>query len=391
MVAFRSQCDTESVAGDGFAGEAEPLTSFSLLGPVSDAAMTYFYGQLFAMDTEIAAMFPAALDVQRKRFFHALTRIAGGQDDPAALVPYLERLGRAHRKNGVRDKHFEVFRRALLATLNRFAGDAWNDDARRAWEAAFDHAATIMTQAAERDAEQTPAWWVATVTKTEARAPGVAVLTLRPDEPLTFLPGQHISVQTLHWPRLWRRYSIANAPRPDGTLTLHVKATKGGLVSHALVHHVTAGDPLVLGAPAGPMTVDMHSVRDMLCLAGGTGLAPVKAIVEAIATTPPRGRRREIALYVGARRHSDLYDLADLRELELSYPWLQVIPAVSDEPARDVMQGTVPELAAKASWAGRDIYISGPDQMITATVGVLTGLGAPGDLIHYDLPCEPVT
>jgi hypothetical protein len=45
--------------------------SFWLLEPVADAAMTYFYAQLFAMDTEIRAMFPAAMDVQRRRFFDA--------------------------------------------------------------------------------------------------------------------------------------------------------------------------------------------------------------------------------------------------------------------------------------------------------------------------------
>jgi NAD(P)H-flavin reductase/hemoglobin-like flavoprotein len=351
--------------------------------------MTYFYGQLFAMDTEIAAMFPAALDQQRSRFFHALARISAGQDDPAALVPYLERLGRTHRKDGVRDKHFEVFRRALLATLHKFAGDGWDEAAQHAWEAAFDHAATVMIDAAKRDAEGKPAWWVATVVRKEPRTPGVAVLTVQPDQPLSFVPGQHVSVQTLHWPRLWRTYSVANAPRPDGSLTLHVKATEGGMVSHALVHHLGPGDPLILGGPAGLMTADTSSTRDMLCLAGGTGLAPIKAIVEAITTTPrTHGKRREIALYVAARRQRDLYDLAALRELELSYPWLQVIPAVSDEPARDVMHGTVPQLAAKASWAGRDIYVSGPDEMITRTVRVLRDLGAPASLIHYDLPDE---
>jgi NAD(P)H-flavin reductase/hemoglobin-like flavoprotein len=350
--------------------------------------MTYFYGQLFAMDTEIAATFPAGMDIQRRHLFSALTRIAAGQDDPAGLVPYLERLGRAHRKDGVSGRHYEVFRRALLATLHRFAAAAWDDAAQAGWEAAFDHAAAIMLQAAKRDAEQSPAWWVCTVLKTEPRAPGIAVLTLRPDQPLSYLPGQHVSVQTLHWPRLWRTYSIANAPRPDGTLTLHVRAAKGGMVSHALVHHVGAGDPLVLGAAAGDMTADTASARDVLCLAGGTGLAPVKAIVEAIAATPMAGKRREIALYFGTRRHRDLYDLADLRELELAYPWLQVIPAVSAEPARDVMYGTVPELAAKASWSGRDVYISGPDEMIIQTVRVLKNLGAPSELIHYDLPSE---
>src|SRR5690242_15304600 len=50
------------------------LVSFWLLEPVADAAMTYFYAQLFTMDTEIRAMFPAAMDVQRRRFFAALSR-----------------------------------------------------------------------------------------------------------------------------------------------------------------------------------------------------------------------------------------------------------------------------------------------------------------------------
>ena len=112
----------------------------------------------------------------------------------------------------------------------------------------------------------------------ELRGPDVAVLTLQPEQPLNYLPGQRISVQTPHWPRLWRTYSIANIPRPDGLLRLHVRAVTGGLVSPVLVHQV---------------------------------------------------------LYYGARWHQDLYDLPALREMELIYPWLQVIPAVSDEPAHD--------------------------------------------------------
>lgn len=393
---------TEPAGQSGPEGNPALLT-LSLLEPVADAAMTYFYGQLFAMDAEIAAVFPAALDSQRRRFFHALRRIAQGLDDPAAVTPYLERLGRAHRKYGIREKQFAVFRRALLATMRQFCGEAWTEAAEAAWATAFDNAAQVMLNAAH--SEPGPAWWISTVVGTEVRSPGIAVLTLLPDQPLRFLPGQHVSVQTLHWPRLWRTYSIANAPRPDGTITLHVRAAEGGMVSHALVHHVKAGDPLVLGAPAGSMIADVTSRRDVLCLAGGTGLAPVKAIIEAIITTPFRGngRRREIALYVGARRHQDLYDLAALRDMELGYPWLQVLPAVSAEPAGsglagtvptgdvlpgDVLAGTIPQLAAKASWPGRDIYISGPDEMIRKTVRILAGLGAPRDRIHYDLPAE---
>jgi hemoglobin-like flavoprotein len=102
--------------GDAVRNPAQ--VSFWLLEPTADAAMTYFYGQLFAMDQEIRAMFPAAMDVQRRRFFQALTQIAEAQDDRDSLTGYLEELGRAHRKFGVRERHYEVFRRALVATLH---------------------------------------------------------------------------------------------------------------------------------------------------------------------------------------------------------------------------------------------------------------------------------
>ena len=355
--------------------------------------MTYFYAQLFAMDNEIRAMFPAAMDVQRRRFFEGLSYVAAAersQADRDRLVPYLQELGRAHRKFGVRERHYEVFRRALIATLRRFAAPRWNETAKHAWETAFNHAAAIMIEGAESDAAESPAWWIATVTGMDLRGPDVAVLTLQPEQPLTYLPGQHISVQTPHWPRLWRTYSIANAPHPDGLLRLHVRAISGGLVSPVLVHQVKAGDPLVLGTPAGAMIADTQSDRDVLCLAGGTGLAPIKAIIEALIRAPDPGRHREIVLYHGARRHQDLYDLPALQEMEVAYPWLQVIPAVSGEPARDydVMYGTVPELAAKATWAERDIYISGPDPMILRTAQVLRERGAPNRLIHYNLVPE---
>jgi NAD(P)H-flavin reductase len=362
----------------------------------ADAAMTYFYGQLFAMDHEVRAMFPAAMDEQRRRSFGALARIArgagegaGGQDS-AALDSYLQDLGRAHRKFGVRERHYDAFRQALMATLHKFAAERWDAAARDAWLAAFDHAASVMIEGARRDAAHFPAWWIGTVTAKEPRGPDLAVLTLRPDQPLSYLPGQYVSVQTPHWPRLWRRYSIANAPRPDGTLRLHVRAITGGLVSPTLVHHVRVGEPLVIGAPAGTMVADTRSARDVLCLAGGTGLAPIKAIIEAIIRTPAPGRRREIVLYHGGRRQPDLYDLADLRQIEVAYPWLRVIPAVSDEAvpdelAEEVMHGTVPQLAATASLADRDIYVSGPDAMIRRTARVLDELGAPRHLVHYDL------
>ncbi|HEY0716126.1 MAG TPA: globin domain-containing protein [Streptosporangiaceae bacterium] len=370
-------------AGSG----SDPLSRLlAAVDPVSDSAMTYFYGHLFAIEPQARAMFPPAMNFQRKRFYQALTRIVACAGDPGQLTSYLEGLGRAHRKFGVQKEHFNAFRQALAATWQRYAPAEWTDATAVAWNDLFDRAATVMTEAAGRDAEHSPPWWLAEVVAHEPRGSDLAVLTLLPGQPLPYQPGQHVSIQTPRWPRLWRTYSVANAPREDGTLTFHVRAVPGGLVSATLVHHVSAGDTLLLGAAAGPMTADVTSGRDVLGLAGGTGLAPVKAIVEAVINGPATGRRREIVLYHGARREAGLYDLADLRQLERGYPWLQVVPVVSGEAAPDAIFGSVPDVVGLSSWRDRDIYIAGPDAMVARTVRELKHRGAPPERIHYDGP-----
>jgi len=375
----------------------EPVTPpFFLKEAVSDVAMTYFYAHLFAAEPEISAMFPAAMHVQRRRFYQALCRIIAGLGDApdgtagsesgteagkSELSRYLATLGRAHRKFGVRKEHYASFRAALRATAEKFSPGTGSDE----WDPAFDRAAEIMLAAAEEDAASAPAWWTAEVTSHELRTPQVAVLTVQPSQPFPYLPGQHLSVQTPRWPRLWRNYSIANAPREDGSLTLHVRAVAGGLVSTTLVHHTAPGDMLLLGRSEGPMTAETGSDRPVLCLAGGTGLAPIKAITEAVTGT---GVRRDIVLYFGARTESELYDLPALRQLELDCPWLEVIPVTSQERAQSARHGTIPAFATRACWQDRDVYVSGPDPMIVMTVAALRELGAPDERLHYDLPDE---
>jgi NAD(P)H-flavin reductase/hemoglobin-like flavoprotein len=378
-------------------GAQDPATPpFFLNEAVSDAAMTYFYAHLFAADSEISAMFPAAMHTQRQRFYRALCRIvamADGATGPSAagaqLTRYLTELGRAHRKFGVRKEHYASIRAALRTTADKFAtgGVHGGSQAPVDWEMAFDRAAEIMINAAEEDAGSAPAWWTAEVTGHELRTPGVAVLTVQPSEPFIYQPGQHLSVQTPRWPRLWRSYSIANAPRPDGSLTLHVRAVAGGLVSNTLVHHTAPGDMLLLGRAEGDMTADTESSRPrpVLCLAGGTGLAPMKAIAEAFAAS---GEPPEVVLYVGARTASELYDLPALRQMETDSPWLEIISATSHEMAEGTRHGTIAALARKARWQDRDVYVSGPDPMIAKTLETLRDAGAPDGLLHYDQPDE---
>ena len=87
----------------------------------------------------------------------------------------------------------------------------------------------------------------------------IAVITVRPPEPMPYRPGQYVSVETPQRPRLWRYLSPANAPREDGLLEFHVRAVAEGWVSRALVTHTRLGDTWRIGPPMGRMTVDRES------------------------------------------------------------------------------------------------------------------------------------
>jgi NAD(P)H-flavin reductase/hemoglobin-like flavoprotein len=331
---------TDSHELDDVVSEAEPPVvssteaithTFSLVNQAGDRPVAYFYGRLFAGNPELRPMFPAAMDTQRDRLFRALTRIVHSLGTPEEMEPYLSQLGLDHRKYGVLAEHYPAVGRALLATLCRFSGDAWTPGAEAAWAGAYERATRLMIAAADKSAEHSPPWWSAEVVGHERRSPTLAVLTLRPEEPFPYLAGQYVSIQSAHWHRVWRPFSVANAPRADGLLTFHVRAVPGGWVSSALVHHTNVGDRVNLGPAQGGMTLAAASGQGMFCVAGGSGLAPLKALIEqAIADSQP-DRRRRIRLIVGARRESELYDLSDLWRLESYYPWLRVITAVSDD------------------------------------------------------------
>ncbi len=352
--------------------EEEISRTFALVTSAGDKAVAYFYGRLFAANPELRAMFPAAMDAQRDRLFRALTRIVHSLRKPDAMETYLCQLGLDHRKYGVQAVHYPAVGQALLATLGKFAGPQWTPTAEAAWAAAYEHATQLMTAAAREAAQHSPAWWSAEVVGHELRTPSLAVLTVRPDEPFSYQAGQYVSIQSVRWHRVWRPFSVANAPRPDGLLTFHVRAVPGGWVSSALVNHTKVGDRVNLGPPQGAMTLDAGTGDGLYCVAGGSGLAPIKALIEQAIADSEHGRRRMIRLLVGARHEADLYDLPDLWRLEAGYPWLEICTAVSGERAYTGERGMLPEVIARQlPERGADIYLSGPPAMVHKSVRVL--------------------
>ncbi|WP_234355275.1 globin domain-containing protein [Kitasatospora aureofaciens] len=362
--------------------------SLAVVEPVADRATAHFYALLFLRHPEVRSLFPAAMDVQRDRLFRTLLAAARGAEDPAELRARMSALGRGHRRYGTLTGHYAPVGECLVQALARYAGSRWGDDTELAWRRAYRLISTIMIEAAEEDARTSPPWWQGEVVRHERRTRDVAVLTVRPDQAYPFRAGQYCSLETPWWPRVWRHYSFASAPRPDGLLTFHVKAVQAGWVSNALVHRAAPGDVLRLGPAAGAMTVDHAAGTDLLCLGGGTGIAPIRALVEEAAEHGGPGRSVEV--FYGARHAAELYELDALRGLAGRLPWLTVRPVLSGTgPAEGTLTGELPEVVGRfGPWSGREAVLSGPPAMVRRGVGVLLRMGLPAERIRHDLVGE---
>jgi NAD(P)H-flavin reductase/hemoglobin-like flavoprotein len=349
---------------------------------VADKVAASFYARLFLASPDLRDLFPLMMDTQRMRLLRALVQVVQGLDSPMQLDQFLGQLGHDHRKFGVRPEHYGVVGRSLIAAIREHTrADQWTPETETAWQNAFAAVSQRMISAAEQ-ARDSPAWWYARVIRVERATRDIALLTLRPDQPYLFHPGQYLSLETPRRPRLWRTYSLANAPRADGTLDLHVRAVPGGWVSGALVAHTKIGDVLRLGPPRGSMRVQPGSGPDLLLVAGGTGVAPLTAMVEGLASW---NRTRSVHLFFGARQPDELYQLSALMRLSGRYPWLTVIGAVSDDPGYPGQRGLVSDVTAQhGQWAQHQVYVSGSPPMIRATVAALRARQVPLNRILYD-------
>ena len=303
--------------------------SFARMAMHGDAVPLFFYADLFLRHPETRDLFPVSMAAQRDRLVHALGRIVSDVEHVDALGEYLRGLGREHRKFGAIAEYYPYVGASLVATLAHFNGPAWTPELAADWKAAYGLVAQVMIGAAAEDAGIRPAFWEATVIAHELRRFDIATFRVATTEPLHYLPGQSVSMESAQRPRIWRSYSPANVPRDDLTIDFHVRMIDGGALSMALTRGLAVGARLRIGSPVGTLTYEPGTGRDVLLVAGSTGLAPLKAIAEQISglADPPR-----VHLLFGARTADGLYDLTDLEKMAARRPWLTVVPVVSDEP-----------------------------------------------------------
>jgi len=361
--------------------------SWASVAAAGDDVPLYFYSHLFLSHPDVRPMFPIQMSGQRDKLVTALGAVVSNVDEIDSVVPLLEQLGRDHRRFSVVTEHYSAVGASLLATLKKFLGPSWTPDLAATWAEAYGLVAKVMVAAAEQHEEVAPASWEADVVSVERRSVEVAIVEVAPREEFPYRAGQSVAVEVPQRPRVWRYFSPANAPQSSGHLQFHIQPIAGGLVSTAVVRRLSEGDTLRLGAPVGEQLTlpEDGELPDLLMVAGGTGLAPLRAVLEQIDRGwEATGRAPWVHLFHGSRMPWNLYDNEHLSRLARK-PWFAYTPVVSDDPTYHGARGLVGAVAAKAeNWSGRTAMVCGSPGMVRHAIHELEAVGLPAASIRRE-------
>lgn len=223
------------------------------------------------------------------------------------------------------------------------------------------------------------------VVKLERLADDVIRIYLKlPDtERMQFLAGQYIDILLQDGRR--RSFSIANAPHDDEFIELHVRLVEGGEFTGHVFETMQEKDILRIEGPFGSFTLQEDSDRPMIFVAGGTGFAPIKGIIE---HAIQEGVTRPMFFYWGVRAKDDLY-LNDLPEGWQQQENFTYVPVLSDPKDNDQWQGRT-GLVHEAmmqdfdSLASYEVYASGPPAMVEAVRQGVALKGLSGKYFYFD-------
>jgi CDP-4-dehydro-6-deoxyglucose reductase/ferredoxin-NAD(P)+ reductase (naphthalene dioxygenase ferredoxin-specific) len=199
--------------------------------------------------------------------------------------------------------------------------------------------------------------------------------------PLAFSAGQFASLRFSGLPP--RDYSMASRP-DEGLLEFHIRLVPGGAVTPHIRERLKVGDTLAVAGPMGTSSWRSRHTGPILAVAGGSGLAPIKSIVE---TALAAGARQPIKLYVGARAERDLYLLDHFAALAARHSNLDVVPVLSEpgEPTARRTGFVSDALAADlGDLDGWKAYLAGPPPMVESCVETLVARGLRRADCHAD-------
>ncbi len=184
-----------------------------------------------------------------------------------------------------------------------------------------------------------------------------------------------------------RSYSMANAPTGEKHIELHLRHMPGGKFTDHVFGAMKDKDILRMEGPFGSFYLREESDKPMVLLASGTGLAPIKAIIEDLRT---KGQTRPAVLYWGCRSKADLYLHAWAQEQAAAMPWLRYVPVLSEPKPEDAWSGRtgLVHREVMADWpdlSGHEVYACGAPIMVeSARADFMSRCFLPEDAFFAD-------
>ncbi|HKL95226.1 MAG TPA: 2Fe-2S iron-sulfur cluster binding domain-containing protein [Haploplasma sp.] len=202
---------------------------------------------------------------------------------------------------------------------------------------------------------------------------------------IDFKPGQFIQI-TVPGIEVVRAYSIASAPSDNTHLELMIRQVYKGEATTFVHKALIVGDTINIDGPFGDFYLQEDSNKDIICIAGGSGMAPIKSILDHL---KERGMKRNIKYFFGARTQEDLFLTEELMELSKQYPNFEYIPALShsdDDETWKGEKGLITDVVRRIAGdlTNSEAYLCGSPGMIDACINVLQELNMPEDSILFD-------
>lgn len=222
-------------------------------------------------------------------------------------------------------------------------------------------------------------------------------LRIKDDGKISFQAGQFIQFEVPPYDMIedpvYRAYSISSSPSENNTIELEIRYVPEGLCTTFVHKHLKVGDEVTINGPYGDFYL-RDSMRDIVFIAGGSGMAPIKSM---LLDMKEKNNTRNAVYFFGARAKKDLFLLSEMKRLETELHNFKFIPSLSNPNDNDDWNGEIGIITntiekyigrhkkSEGSENGKECYLCGSPGMINACVDVLINkCGIEKDLIFYD-------
>ena len=207
-------------------------------------------------------------------------------------------------------------------------------------------------------------------------------------ETVSFKAGQYFNLVAPPYEEITspnpRAYSTSSAPSDKNALEFVIRLVPSGIVTTYVFNHLKVQEKVQLIGPFGEFYL-RNTDREIICIAGGSGLAPIRSII--LDMIDRNITHRKCTFFFGAVRTKDLYYVDEFKAIEQKHPWFKFVPALSGpETDHPYERGLITDVVGKhyENLESHEAYLCGSPGMINACVTMLTKKGLPENLVYFD-------